>query len=71
VSYNTANNNGDDGITAGGDDGGDHTLDTGNIAMNNVDQDFDIACPSTVTNNDSNGGTYNFVGNGCHTSNNQ
>lgn len=70
VSYNTANSNGVAGIDAGFSDGGTGHLVTRNTAINNADVDFNIACPSDVTNNTSSGGSYNFIGPGCHLVNN-
>ena len=70
VSYNTANSNGIAGIAAGYSDGGTGHLVTRNTATNNADVDFNIACPSDVTNNTSSGGSYNFIGPGCHLVNN-
>ena len=55
VSYNTANSNGIAGIAAGYSDGGTGHLVTRNTATNNADVDFNIACPSDVTNNTSSG----------------
>ena len=74
VSYNTATFNGGHGISAGGDDGGSGNLVTHNIARFNGDIDYNVQCPSTVTFNTSSSGfpgSYNFVGTGCHVSNNQ
>jgi hypothetical protein len=70
VSYNTANSNGVEGIDAGDAGGGTGHLVTKNTAINNADVDFAIACPSDVTNNTSSGGSYNFIGPGCHLVNN-
>jgi hypothetical protein len=70
VSHNTANSNGSAGIVAGYSDGGTGHLVTRNTAINNGDVDFAIACPSDVTNNTSSGGSYNFIGPGCHLVNN-
>jgi hypothetical protein len=75
VSYNTATFNGTHGISVGGDDGGSGNLVTHNSASNNGgDIDYNVQCPSTVTFNTSDAGfpsSYNFVGTGCHVSNNQ
>jgi parallel beta-helix repeat protein len=67
VSYNTASNNQDVGIRT---ILGSGHLVTHNVALNNA---FSIVCPSTVTYNDSTNGfpaSYNLVGPGCHTANN-
>ena len=74
VSFNTANNNGDDGIDVGadGDLGGTGSLVTQNTAVGNADNDYHVACPSTVTYNTSSGAatSYNLEGPGCHVGNN-
>jgi parallel beta-helix repeat protein len=75
ISFNTANDNERFGIVAGAGFGTGHLV-TGNVALNNREGMFDyqIGCPSTVTNNDSTKGfpaSYDLLGNGCKTSNNQ
>ena len=75
VSYNTASNNGFVGIEA---DGTGHLI-TQNVAMNNGSLfgeplDYQINCPSTVTNNTSTNGfptSYEIFGTDCHLANNQ
>ena len=71
ISFNTASNNAGRGISAGSGSG--HLV-TGNVALNNaLDLDYEINCPSTVTNNDSTNGfpaSYDLQGTGCHTANN-
>jgi hypothetical protein len=75
VSYNTASNNSDVGIGAGGVSvGGSGHLVTQNVAMNNGSFfDYTINCPSTVTNNTSTNGfptSYLINGTDCHLANN-
>ena len=76
VSYNTANDNSGFGIIAFGS----RSLVTHNTAVNNGSAqpgffvDFDVACPSDVTFNDSTHGfpdSYTLEGNGCKTNGNQ
>jgi hypothetical protein len=57
VSFNTASNNGDDGIDvrADGDFDGRHSLVTHNITNDNGDIGIEVDCPSSVTFNTSSG----------------
>jgi parallel beta-helix repeat protein len=72
ISFNTASNNAGRGISAGGGSG--HLV-TGNVALNNaLGLDYEINCPSTMTNNESTNGfpvSYLLNGTDCHLVNNK
>jgi len=73
ISYNTASDNGTAGIDAGKLGGGSGYLVTQNTALNNGSVDYEVNCPSDVTNNTSTLGfpaSYDLGGTGCHTVNN-
>jgi hypothetical protein len=76
VSFNTASNNGDDGIDvrADGDLDGRHSLVTHNTANDNGDIGIEVDCPSSVTFNTSSGNRLNYFlvdTPACQTSGNQ
>ena len=69
VSHNVANENG----VGGGIAVGAKSLVTSNVANINERLGISVVCPSTVTNNTATGNgsvNYEFVGDGCHTNNN-
>jgi|SRR5215471_4427101 len=73
VSYNTANNNSAIGIAVGVSSAGNGRLVTQNVALGNGDFDYEVHCPSTVTNNVSTNGfpdSYFLPGSGCLTTDN-